>query len=68
MKNLKLEDIIYNVRILLRNKVPIPVILFALKGDGVPEKHRETIIRWAQMWIKNTKLLNLNTVIDVKEL
>lgn len=67
MEKVSLEEIIRNVRILVRNEVPIPVILFALKGDGLSKERSETIIRWAKQSIENNKVVNLNTIIDVKE-
>lgn len=66
MKKVRLEEIIRNVKILLRNKVPVPVILVALKGDGLSEKRRETVIRWARLSLERSKVININTIIDVE--
>lgn len=66
MKKIRLEETIRNVRVLLRNKVPIPVILVALKGDGIVEARRETIIRWAKLSIERDKIVNINTIIDAE--
>lgn len=48
-----IEKSVESVAKLIKNNIPHPVIIFALRQDGFTLERSLIIIRWAEMMIKN---------------